>query len=146
MGKKIIELSNYLRSVADKPFKWGEHDCVLHACNGLLALTEVDIASSWRGTYNTKKQSEEIIVRDFNGNSDNCFTNFLGEPHENPRRARRGDIVRVTFGKSLTYGVVDDTGRFIVFVSVKEGLIRYPIERAEKIWNSDNVWRCQCLQ
>lgn len=34
-----------------RPFAWGEHDCSLWVADAVLAMTGVDLADLWRGTY-----------------------------------------------------------------------------------------------
>jgi len=136
MGKELIALSEYLKSVRTKPFKWGEHDCVLHACNGLKAVTGTDIAAEWRGTYDSALSAKKIIKKCFDGDMDNGFTRFLGEPHSNALKACRGDVVRITENGEHTYGIIDDTGRHAVMITVKEGLMKISLSEIEKVWSS----------
>ena len=45
------DLTAYLASVADRPLVPGEHDCALFAAGAVEAMTGVDLAAEWRGTY-----------------------------------------------------------------------------------------------
>lgn len=44
-------LDAYLESIEGKPFKWGELDCALFAADAIMAMTDVDLAAEFRGSY-----------------------------------------------------------------------------------------------
>ncbi len=41
-------------------FRWGETDCILSACNHVLAMTGIDPAAPWRGTYHDEAGARAI--------------------------------------------------------------------------------------
>jgi hypothetical protein len=44
-------LSDVVQTARARPFKWGDHDCCLFACDAILAMTGVDMAEGLRGSY-----------------------------------------------------------------------------------------------
>lgn len=58
-----FRLAEYLRSIRDKPFVWGRHDCALLIADSALAMTATDMASDFRGTYKTVKGAFVQIKR-----------------------------------------------------------------------------------
>lgn len=139
MGKVLkkegwnIALSEYLQSTLNKKFRWGSHDCVKHCSNAILAMTCHDIMANVE-KYSTKKDAYEIVKARWSGDTDNIFSEQFGEPCDNCKRAMRGDVVRVTEKGQKTYGIVDDTGRFCVFITPKDGLVKLPLSAAEVYW------------
>ena len=61
-----------------KPFKWGEHDCILWAANVVRALTGEDYGAEWRGTYDSALSAARLINE--LGGAEALVTRFLGEP------------------------------------------------------------------
>lgn len=48
-----LRLIQYVGDSARTPFELGVHDCALFAAGAVLAMTGVDLASDWRGKYQT---------------------------------------------------------------------------------------------
>lgn len=44
------------------PFVWGEHDCCLWAADAVQALTGLDFASAWRGSYATAAEAARLLA------------------------------------------------------------------------------------
>lgn len=129
-----INLSKYLADVSGKPFQWGEHDCILHAANAVKAMTGIDLAGAFRGTYSNEQEAYKIVQDYFGGDIDHMVSCHVGEMRENCKLARRGDVVRITHEGNKAFGVVDDTGMRLAMVSPERGLIRIPKSRAEVFW------------
>ena len=127
-------LSNYLHIIRDKKFKWGKHDCIMHAVNCIRAITGFDLARGKRNRYKTKKEAEILIKEEFSGDLDTGWTEIFGGKREDVKKAHRGDVTRVTYKGEKAYGIVDDTGRFSAMISPKDGLIRMPLDRIEVYW------------
>jgi hypothetical protein len=62
----------------DKPFKWGEHDCVLWAANVVAAITGEDYGAEWRGTYDSALSAARLL--ESLGGAEALVTKFLGQP------------------------------------------------------------------
>lgn len=128
------QLSGYLHKIKDKKFKWGTHDCVMHSVNCVKAITGFDMAKGKRQRYKTREGAYILVAKEFDGDLDNGWTEFFGEKREDIKKARRGDVVRITYENQKTYGVIDDTGRSAVMITPKNGLIRIPIAIVEVYW------------
>jgi len=53
----------FLRERTKQPFAWGTNDCALFAADAVLANTGTDIASDFRGKYNTQLGSLRTISK-----------------------------------------------------------------------------------
>ncbi len=51
MGQERARLNAYIRSVFDKPFKWGEHDCLIFTNTAWRELYGEGYADDWLGDY-----------------------------------------------------------------------------------------------
>lgn len=114
-----------------RPYVLGQHDCFRVACRVLEALTGVDRWPEWAGRYSTKDEALALLAQ--HGSSFNAaFDWFFGVAHENPRLARRGDIVKC----------VDETGEAHLGVCVgpevavlrESGLAFAPLAAAHCCW------------
>ena len=45
------------------PFAWGSHDCCLWAADAVLAITGVDLAAAYRGTYACAAGAARLLQR-----------------------------------------------------------------------------------
>lgn len=45
-----------------EPFAWGGNDCCLFAADDVLALTGVDHAAGWRGTYSDARSAARVLA------------------------------------------------------------------------------------
>lgn len=101
-------LEKWVESVDLKPFKWGEHDCMLAACDAVLAMTGVDMAADFRGEY-SDEAGAKVILAEFHGGQVGDLASVYAlslelEPIE-PLSARRGDILLFDWGKMQTLSV-----------------------------------------
>lgn len=49
-----------------EPFQWGRGDCILSVCDHVAAVTGIDPAAPWRGSY-SDEAGAEAICREFGG-------------------------------------------------------------------------------
>jgi len=54
-------LSRFLSAAATRGFAWGRHDCMLFAADWAKALTGVDPAAGWRGTYLDETEARAVL-------------------------------------------------------------------------------------
>lgn len=59
-------LDSLIRDRMSTPFAWGTHDCVLWAADAVHALSLVDPAAGYRGTYSTAVEAARLL-RDLGG-------------------------------------------------------------------------------
>ncbi|MGY5811998.1 DUF6950 family protein [Rhizobium sp. LEGMi198b] len=97
------------------PFAWGEHDCGPGlAGNLVLAITGVDCAAQWRGTYSSPAGALAAMRLAGFKNLGDMVAAMLPEIH--PSQARIGDIAAIEmegpFGYAL--GVVNGERIFVL--------------------------------
>lgn len=125
-----LKLSNYLKEARNKPFVWGENDCVLFSVKGVEVLTGVDTYSQYLG-YTDEQGAKDIINEA--GSLEKLISRHFGNSHRNILLAKRGDLAMLKM-PSKTIGIVDDSGRFVCGVS-EMGYVRVPLEKAWRIWS-----------
>ena len=118
------------------PFKWGENDCALFAADGIEAITGVDIAQEFRGTYTTEAGALARIAAVCGGSTVADAAVYCAEKHglvewKFPLMAQRGDLVVFQNGANLIAGLVHLAGRHIVAVG-PGGLFRFPIAEVDE--------------
>lgn len=121
---------------ADKPFVWGENDCVSFALRCVEAQTGESVMSSI-GNYKTAMGARRQIKK---WGSKDLYISFsklmskLEVPEIRVPFAQRGDIVaiddRVT---GVCIGVVSLDNRYALFLD-KEGLRKIPLLECCKAW------------
>lgn len=84
-------LSAYITAAWDRPFDWGQHDCILHSASAVEAQTGVDIAADYRGRYSDKASAAAILKTQGEGTLLRTLDATL--ERRKPSRARRGDLV-----------------------------------------------------
>lgn len=100
------KLAAWQRVAVGRPFSWGESDCCLTVCDGLLAITGIDPAASFRGNYKTKRGAYSALKRFAGGGLAETvekITADLGWPEVTRLTARRGDVglVDTELGEAL---------------------------------------------
>ena len=123
-----------------RSFAWGQFDCALAACDAVLALTGVDLAARFRGTYSTEAEAVKLLGSLSLGNAGlgefaAAVAAEFGMAEVAPAFAHRGDVVLVdneTPGGAL--GIVDLSGRFAWCV-LERGMVRIPMERWLRAWD-----------
>ena len=128
----------FLRQQADVAFRWGENDCCLFAANSILACTGVDIATDFRGKYDSEESAFALIKTVTGGSTVADAAAYCAVAHglvENthPLMAKRGDLVVITNGDTTICGVVHLNGRHVVSVTDR-GLVRLPISKVVRSW------------
>lgn len=120
------------------PFKWGQNDCALFAADAIQAITGVDIADDFRGTYKSEKSAMKAIASVAGGSTladaaAYCASKHGLEEHQYPLMAKRGDlvIVRNKDEKEIA-GIVGLNGRPIA--PGESGLVRFRITDVVRAW------------
>lgn len=130
-------LGEFIAANRDRPFAWGEWDCILFACAAADAMTGEDWAADYRGQYADKAGAAAILKEKGAGTLLRTIDAKLKQ--RPPGHARRGDFV--WFMGSV--GVC--MGRHALFVGeerlaealeqpVREGLISVPRGLWTKAW------------
>ena len=126
-----VRLSAFLEASIDKPFVWGECDCMIFCADAILEMTGLDKAYDVRGTYDTKEEADEIIAV-YGENVEALLDDRLGE-RKSVKFCHRGDIVTYDYQGTICAGVVDDTGKRAAFMT-ETGLTRIPLKLCRTAW------------
>lgn len=120
-------LDAFITQRARVPFNWGEQDCCLFAADAVRAMTGVDHAKDWRGTYRTEEQAGPVLEQ--LGGLEACGA--LAGPEVPPLTACAGDVGLVSDGYRELLGVC--VGAHWM-VPAKYGLAALPLSSARKAW------------
>lgn len=54
---------DFIRETSNDPFVWGQNDCAIWSANAVLVKTGVDPAAPFRGTYSSRFECRQMIMR-----------------------------------------------------------------------------------
>lgn len=103
-----LRLISYVGTCAKIPFAYGQHDCALFAAGCIAAMTGVDLAAEWRGTYTSLKGGLAALKRA--GYADHLA---LAADHFEkiaPAFAAAGDLAVIDGPEGAALGVVQGEG------------------------------------
>ncbi|WP_336801483.1 DUF6950 family protein [Kaistia sp. MMO-174] len=86
------------------PFAWGEHDCALFASDCIRAMTGLDLAMGFRGTYRSAGGAHRALKRAGYADLVSLAAHFFDEVH--PMMAGAGDIAAFDTPEGWALGVV----------------------------------------
>jgi len=128
-----FRLGQIIESARELEFEWGIFDCALHVCNCIRAITGVDPAEKYRGTYSDEADAARIYGSSFADFIANQVA-ALGMNEVPVTFARRGDVVLVDNNTAQgCVGVVSMDPRFVSCAGEK-GLILVPMVRWKRAW------------
>ena len=87
---KYKALYDFIASRKNTPFKWGENDCCLFACDAVQVMTGIDHSINFRGKYDDEKGAMKVVKEA--GGIHAIASTALGSEIK-PLTAQRGDIV-----------------------------------------------------
>ncbi len=108
--------------IKSKPFDWKDNECVVGLCAKVtLAITGVDLAAQYRGTFDSAETAYKVMRRAGFDNLADLVASFLPEYAEGPCRAKIGDIVAIPMDSKFKFalGVVNGER---VFVLMPDGI------------------------
>jgi hypothetical protein len=134
-------LGAHIKAALKRPFSWGEHDCCLWACDGILAMTGVDPAAWFRGRYSTKIGAYRALKQYAGGGLDETMTRVFGicGALEIPvLTAGRGDCVLADVddgsgARTAALGLVGLSGRAALFAG-PSGLTKVLLRNCRRAW------------
>lgn len=130
-------LANYLAAQQRTPFRYGVLDCCLFACGGVQAMTDVDLAVNFRGTYTTRKTAMDAIRAYCGRGSVEALAVAMAAEHGieeiAANYASRGDVVSLGVGMRATLGLIAMHGTEIIAPHTR-GLVRVPRHLAVRAW------------
>jgi hypothetical protein len=129
-----LKLSRFLRARRDMPFAWGSNDCLMFAADAVKEITGIDLALRWRGTYSTEEEAATILAG--YGGVSGLISLALGHNGtRNVMTAKRGDVAMIKTDQGEMAAIVDDSGaRIAVPMSDKMTIVRFPLEKAWRVW------------
>ena len=113
------------------PFSWGINDCMMFSADMVEAVTGVDHAADYRGTYTTREEAQAIIesltgAKDNVGIIDSLFKRIP------VLRAHRGDLVAAVISdRGPSIGICAGGGCWFVG---PDGLVQYPLQNCITAW------------
>ncbi len=124
-------LAAVIEAARTRPFAWGQHDCCLFAADCIKAMTSLDLAHLWRGTYRDEDGASAQLRR-HGYRSIRHLVGFQLAVHGfrriHPVLAHRGDVVAMAW---QTVGVMDGAR---VLAPGKDGLAGLSIRLARHAW------------
>jgi len=113
------------------PFAWGKNCCIAFNIDAVQAITGVRVrAATWASALEAAREIDR------EGGLERAISSVLGAPHDNWRKARRGDVV-LTGSNELA---ADEGGPVMLCVGgmiVGPGVERMqalPVSMARKVW------------
>jgi hypothetical protein len=128
----------YLARVAERPYRWGRHDCLIHAANAVDAVTGRDYAEGQRGAYRgANGAARRLMALGFD--TPEALVDSLF-PQKPPALAQRGDLViddegviGVCLGAEAAMVGMEEPGADRA-ARPRRGLMTVPRERWRKAW------------
>lgn len=112
-----VALHQTIEAHRREPFVWGQHDCALFTADCVRAMTGLDLASGFRGSYSTPAGSVRALKRAGFTDLVALVASFFAEIH--PMMARAGDIAALETEDGWAVGMV--AGEQVLFLG-PEGL------------------------
>ncbi len=112
-----IALHEVIEAHRRLPFAWGQHDCALFAADCVRAMTGLDLATGFRGSYSTAVGATKTLKRAGFKDLVALVGNYFEEIH--PIRAGAGDLAAIDTAEGWALGVV--AGEQVTFLG-PEGL------------------------
>lgn len=98
-----MNLLEFIDAYRYKEFAYGINDCCLFVADYVHAVSGVDHAESWRGTYNDARGARDIIGT--NGGYEKIFDDALPGCRVDPLTTVDGDIVLYNLDNRVTAGI-----------------------------------------
>jgi len=135
------KLSDQIKLAKDKEFKRGEHDCLIWTANVVRDITGEDIASFFRGEYDTYKEGLELC-REYCGEGaglkeilEKMMREHEFEEIDNVSFAQRGDVALVHSGQEgVTCGIC--CNHQIYTLGPDDVFAKVPLDKAIKVWRT----------
>lgn len=123
-------LADFLQSRRLEPFAWGSNDCCCFVADAIAAMTGTDLATSWRGTYDSETGAARVLVP--YGSVYGLAVAKLGQPLDVPALAQRGDVVWVAPDGRQMLGIVTGGGDWCA--PGDDGLVFFPMADVAMVW------------
>ena len=132
-------LQAFLLEHKDEPFHYGQWDCFLFVCGAICAMTGVDPAAPFRGTYSSRVACRRAMIAYCGSASvravaEALFATDYGMPESATLRARRGDVALIQRSRDFSLGLIALNGRELT-VAFSRGLGKAPLSAAVRAWH-----------
>jgi hypothetical protein len=129
-------LSDFLLARMHQPFVWGGQDCCLFACDAILAMTGVDVATQFRGKYTDPVEAAHLL-RQLDCYGIDEMAEWIAEAYDcreiPPAFAQRGDVALLRELERYSLGVVSLDGTEIIAPG-PDALASVGLLRALRAW------------
>ncbi len=130
-------LDNFFLANRERAFLYGRWDCCLFAADAIQVMTGVDVATKFRGRYDSANTAIRRIREYCGHRSVARIAEKLAQEHSMeqaaPGLARRGDMIVVKRPRDYSIGILALNGAQIVIPGKKE-LLRIPLSFAVTAW------------
>ena len=124
-------LAEFLAERADRPFEWGDQDCVSLAADAAVVLTGRDPLAAYRGRYADEDEAYRLVGPDGLVAFVGRLMEEFGAPECPVSLAQRGDWAMVSVGNQFVTGVV--VGDTVAAPGVRR-VAYVPLSRAVVAW------------
>lgn len=129
------QLNDYLREVKDKPFRWGEHDCLIFSNAAFKAYHGYGYADDWLGRY--MKNDNPLPLSRLRVEYDAVDFDQLIDERLQPisYTPPKGAICATTMAdrSRIGYGLGISIGTKAAFLS-RQGVVYFPLDNVTKAW------------
>lgn len=127
-------LDQLIAARRDTQFLFGSFDCALFACDAVLAMTDTDIAASYRGSYSDMKTASQLL------REKNLFRialevaeQFEMERIQYPWAAPRGSVLMIYRQSLIGYTLAVSDGKYAL-APLESGLAHVSLNLAARAW------------
>lgn len=121
-----VRLNQYIVSVRDRPFAYGNYDCCIFVAGAIEAMTGEDPMTEYRGQYDSVATGAAALRTLGQGTLFKTLYRKFGKPLPGAH-GRKGDIAWYNGALGLVLG------RVAMFVGVN-GFVLAPLSRLKYIW------------
>ena len=125
------DLTAYLATIASRPLVPGEHDCALFAAGAVEAMTGVDLAAEWRGTYDSLPKGMRRLKSAGHPDLASLLASLL--PEVPPAQAHPGDVVLLDGPEGPGMGILQGHLAYVLTADRLGTVSRLDVKRAFKV-------------
>lgn len=128
----------------DVVFSWQKHNCCSFTAKCFEAITGIDTMKDINQDFKTKTEAYKAMFDYCGGDVAEAANKAAGEVglrEVKTLQAKRGDPVLVNWDKQDLLATVDLSGRTVLAISPKDGLVHLPLASIVKAWSIDGTKR-----
>lgn len=125
------DLTAYLATIAAQSLIPGQHDCALFAAGAVEAMTGVDLAAEWRGTYDSLPKGMRRLKAAGHRNLASLLASLL--PEVPAAQAHPGDVVLVEGPEGPGMGILQGHLAYVLTNDRLDTVSRLDVKRAFKV-------------